>query len=380
MYRQMKKAFFLIKPVSGNCNLACHYCFYRDLLEHQIIHNFGFMDSSTVDILIERAFELDADILTFVFQGGEPTLAGLPYFEHFVKKTQTCTKSNLRHQHPQINFSIQTNAIALNTEWARFFKRESFLVGISIDGARIIHDTYRTHYDGSGTWAEVMHGIELLRKEGVLLNALCVVTDFAADNAELIYNRLRNLGFEWIQFIPWLPPLKEESVLSSELLTPGAYAHFLKAIFDLYYQDWLHGSVVHVQWFDNLVAIAAGMPPESCGMLGCCPVNFTVEANGSVFPCDFYVSDEWCLGNIHDLSFQSMKEGIIAHHFIERSSYIDPSCRICFAFFLCRGGCRRYREPFFDGKLKINRYCTAFKEFFQYAGEHIMNMAAFYRN
>jgi uncharacterized protein len=89
----MKKAFFLIKPVSGNCNLACHYCFYRDLLEHQIIHNFGFMDSSTVDILIERAFELDADILTFVFQGGEPTLAGLPYFEHFVKKLKLALRA-----------------------------------------------------------------------------------------------------------------------------------------------------------------------------------------------------------------------------------------------------------------------------------------------
>jgi uncharacterized protein len=285
----------------------------------------------------------------------------------------------LRHQHPQINFSIQTNAIALNTEWARFFKRESFLVGISIDGARIIHDTYRTHYDGSGTWAEVMHGIELLRKEGVLLNALCVVTDFAADNAELIYNRLRNLGFEWIQFIPWLPPLKEESVLSSELLTP------------------VHTHIFSKQFSTSTIKI--GCMAQSCmcnGLTTCCdcsrnaagklwnarllPCKFHSGSEWIGFPCDFYVSDEWCLGNIHDLSFQSMKEGIIAHHFIERSSYIDPSCRICFAFFLCRGGCRRYREPFFDGKLKINRYCTAFKEFFQYAGEHIMNMAAFYRN
>ncbi|SLM17383.1 Anaerobic sulfatase-maturating enzyme [uncultured spirochete] len=371
----MNTAFFLIKPVSSLCNLACRYCFYHDLAEHRLTRDYGLMDSRTSDLLIERAFDLGVGALTFIFQGGEPTLAGLEYFEHFVEKCRACAESDSHHR-PQINFSIQTNGVSLNAEWARFFKREGFLVGASVDGPRIIHDTYRTYRDGSGTWAQVMHGITVLREEGVPVNALCVVNNLTADNAGLVYHFLRRRGFDWIQFIPCLAPLAEEPAAPYEALNPEAYAHFLKEIFDLRYGEWLRGSGQSVRWFDNLVEMAAGLPPESCGMLGCCPMNFTVEADGSVYPCDFYAADEWCLGNIHELSFQVMQEGITAHDFVESSRLIDPVCKTCSAFFLCRGGCRRDREPFSDGKPRLNRYCPAFKEFFQYAGARIMRMAA----
>jgi uncharacterized protein len=370
----MNTAFFLIKPVSGRCNLACRYCFYHDLAEHRRTRDYGLMDFGTSDLLIERAFDLNADGLTFIFQGGEPTLAGLEYFEHFVEKSRACAESSPHHR-PQIHFSIQTNGLTLNTEWARFFKREGFLVGVSVDGPRMIHDRYRTHRDGSGTWAQVMHGIGLLRGEGIPVNALCVVNDLTADNAELVYRHLRLRGFDWIQFIPCLPPLTEGATALYEALSPEAYARFLKKVFDLRYEEWLRRAALYVRWFDNLVGMAAGIPPESCGMLGCCPVNFTVEADGSVYPCDFYVTDEWRLGNIHELSFQTMKEGVVARKFVESSHHIDPACRTCPAFFLCRGGCRREREPFPDGKPRLNRYCSSFREFFSYSGERIMKMA-----
>lgn len=375
----MNSVFFLIKPVSGHCNLACRYCFYRDLAEHRLSRDYGLMDSQTTDLLIERAFDLDANMLTFIFQGGEPTLAGLEYFEHFVEKSRACVKSK-PHHHPQINFSLQTNGLAITSEWVRFLKNEKFLVGVSIDGPRMIHDRYRTYRDGSGTWTQVMHSIELLHTEGIPLNALCVVNDLTADNAEFIYRYLRKRGFDWIQFIPCLAPLAEGPSVSYKALSPEAYVRFLKKVFDLWYEEWLWRTAPHVRWFDNLVKMAAGMPPESCGMLGCCPVNFTVEADGSVYPCDFYVTDEWYLGNIHALSFQAMKDGAVAHNFVESSRFIDPRCRTCSVFFLCRGGCRRNREPFSDGKPRLNRYCPAFREFFQYAGARIMKIASTFKH
>jgi uncharacterized protein len=161
----------------------------------------------------------------------------------------------------------------------------------------------------------------------------------AADNAQAVYRHLRSRGFDWLQFIPCLDPLGEEPGGRPWSLSPAAYARFLKTTFDLRYDEWRRGSPVNVRWFDNLVAMAMGGPPESCGMSGSCSVNFTVEADGSVYPCDFYVTDEWRLGNLRDSSFAAMRDSAAARRFVESSRCVDDQCRSCFAFPLCRGGC-----------------------------------------
>lgn len=366
---------FLIKPASGRCNLACRYCFYRDVAENRETADFGVMTAETADLLVDRAFELEADLLSFGFQGGEPTLAGLPFFERFVERAGRKAAEAARRRPVRVQYALQTNGTTLDAAWARFFKKAGFLIGLSVDGPRVLHDAFRVKRDDSPTYAAVMAGLAVLRAEDVPVNALCVVDAATADNPEPVYRHLRSRGFDWIQFIPCLDPLGEEPGGRSWSLSPEAYGRFLKAVFDLRYAEWRRGVPVSVRWIDNLVGMAMGRPPESCGMSGTCAVNFTVEADGSVYPCDFYVVDEWRLGSIRELSFRSMLGTEAARRFADVSRAVDPSCSACFAYPLCRGGCRRDREPFRGGAPALNRYCPSFKEFFRYAGDRIVEMA-----
>ncbi|MDL2228886.1 SPASM domain-containing protein [Treponema sp. OttesenSCG-928-L16] len=373
---------FLIKPASGRCNLACRYCFYRDVAEHRETGDYGIMKGGIVRQLISRALELKPGIISFGFQGGEPTLAGLSFFEDFVaaaREQARQAESEEAGYSIDLRFSLQTNGVGLTAEWARFLKRENFLIGISIDGPRLIHDSYRVRRDDSPTYAQVLEGARLLFAEDVPVNALCVVDALTADNAGTVYRHLRSRGFQWIQFIPCLDPLGEEPGQRSWSLSPSAYGRFLKEVFDLRYAEWRSGVPVNVRWIDNIVSMAMGLPPESCGMSGVCPISFTVEADGSVYPCDFYVTDEWRLGNVQENSIPEMASCPVARRFAESSRPQAEECFDCFAFPLCRGGCRRDREPFIEGKPGLNRYCSSFKDFFAYAGERIREMAEFER-
>jgi uncharacterized protein len=366
----MDAASFLIKPASGRCNLACRYCFYRDVAENREIADYGRMSGETTALLIDRAFELGSGEYSFGFQGGEPTMAGLPYFERFIALVN---EKNTRGA--EVHYALQTNGTTLDPVWAKFLKREKFLVGVSIDGPRALHDAFRVARDDSPSYAKAMEGVRLLRAEGVPVNALCVVDAATADNVELVYTHLRRAGFDWIQFIPCLDPLGEEPGGRSWSLTPAAFGNFLKKSFDLWFADGNRGTPASVRWFDNLVGMAMGYPPENCGMSGRCGSYFTVEADGSVYPCDFYVTDEWRLGDIRSLPLGEMAEGEIARRFVSISEHVDDACKSCFAYPLCRGGCRRDREPFKDGLPVLNRYCPSYKEFFAYAGDRIMAIA-----
>ena len=369
----------LIKPASGRCNIACRYCFYRDVADHRETDDFGIMDDAVAALLVERAFELDAAAIGFGFQGGEPTVAGLPFFRRFVamvrERAAALASAQPGKPVPRIEFSMQTNGVAITPEWAGFLKEEGFLLGVSLDGPRLLHDAYRVRRDGTGTHEAVLRGIGLLRDAGVPMNALCVVDEATADNAAAVYRFLRGRGFDWMQFIPCLDPLGEVPGGRPWSLTPAAYGRFLKEIFDLRYRDWKAGIPVNVRWVDNLVSMAMGYPPEICGMTGVCAVNWTVEADGSVYPCDFYVNEEWKLGDLRHDSFESMRQGAAARRFVETSRHMDPACATCRAYPLCRGGCRRDREPFADGAPTLNRYCDAYRDFFSHAGDRILEMA-----
>jgi len=366
----MDTSSFLIKPASGRCNLACRYCFYRDVTENRDVADFGIMTEATARALIEKAFSLDSPTYTFGFQGGEPTVAGLDFFENFVRLVGEANRKGV-----PVTYTLQTNGTLIDPEWARFLKRENFLVGVSIDGPRVIHDTFRVRWDGSPSYRQVMAGVQALRDEGVPINALCVVDALTADNVEVVYTHLLDRGFDWVQFIPCLDPLGEAPGGHSWSLSPAAYGVFLRKAFDLWYEVRDRGYPAHVRWFDNLVGMAMGYPPDSCSMAGRCEGYFTVEADGSVYPCDFYVLDPWRLGNVQTTDLAAMAQGETARRFTTSSEYIDPQCRTCFAYPLCRGGCRRDREPFVDGKPALNRYCQSYKEFFAYAGDRILEMA-----
>jgi uncharacterized protein len=367
---RLRQASFLIKPVSGRCNLTCGYCFYRDEANRRALPDRGRMSSATAGLLLDRAFEAEADSYSFAFQGGEPTLAGLDFFEGFARRA--------REEKPhgaELRFSIQTNGLLIDEAWVAFLRREDFLVGLSLDGSRRIHDSRRKAADGSGSWTRSMAAADRLREGGVPVNALCVVDALVADNAALVYSALRSRGFDWLQFIPCLDPLGELPGSRPWSLTPSFYAAFLCTLFDLWQDELAEGRTVHIRWFDDLVALAAGQAPSSCGMAGRCGSFFVVEADGSIYPCDFYALDEWRLGDLGSGTRHELARSETAGRFLRVSEAMDPACEGCFAHPLCQGGCRRDREPFIKGRLLLNRHCAAYQTFFRHAGDRIMELA-----
>ncbi len=360
----------LIKPASSECNLRCKYCFYHSISKSRSIESFGIMKEDTLELLVKKGLEYADGSCTFAFQGGEPTLTGLNFYRKFIEYQK---KYNTKKT--QVHNVIQTNGIVIIDEWAEFFAKNNFLVGISLDGFKDIHDMNRVDARNSGSFTRVMNAIGFFNKHKVEYNILTVVNSVTARHIGKVYNFFRKNGFNYLQFIPCLDPINEKPGGHGYSLTPEKYAYFLKTLFDLWYKDFVNGNRISIRYFDNLIGMLMGYPPESCGMTGFCKCYYVVESDGSTYPCDFYVMDQWRLGNIKEMSFQDMQNSDTAVQFLEVSKYIDPECSNCEWFQLCRGGCRRSREPFENGRPVLNYYCPSYKEFFSYAGERMIEIA-----
>jgi len=352
----------LIKPVSSTCNMACEYCFYSDVSSAREVQNYGLMELSTLKIIIKKAFLYAEQSANFGFQGGEPTLAGLDFF-----KTVVDLQKKYNTKRIKVNNSIQTNGLIIDDEWASFFHKNKFLVGVSLDGSQNIHDKYRLDQNKSGTFDRVMKSIKLLEKHKVDFNILTTVTLDVAENIDKIYYFFKKLGFRYLQFIPCLDELHQSKEKGRYSLTPKAYGEFLIKLFKLWYVDLNSKNMVDIRYFDNIVMMLCGYPPESCGMSGFCTCYYMIEADGSVYPCDFYVTDEWRLGNIKTDEFGDMLNCDKAKLFVDISKQVAQECRSCEHFRICRGGCRRNREPIGVENNNLNQLCEGFKMFFDYA-------------
>ena len=365
----------LIKPASSLCNLACSYCFYHSIAKSRETASYGIMNDETLELLVIKALNYAENICTFAFQGGEPTLAGMEYFEKLVVLVE---KYNVKKV--PVSFAIQTNGLEIDMKWAKFLASNKFLVGISLDGPKVIHDSCRVDLKEKGSFNRVMKSIELLNNYGVDYNILCVVTSYTARHINKVYSFFKKNNFKYLQFIPCLDPLDEIPGGNEYSLTPERYTYFLKCLFDEWYKDIKSGNIVSIRYFDNLIEMLAGYPAESCGMSGMCTSYFVIEADGGVYPCDFYVIDQWRLGSISSNAFEELKICKEAKEFVDVSKYVDPLCHECEFYMLCRGGCRRSREPFIDGKPVLNYYCPSFKEFFHYAGKRLQEIAHMFSN
>lgn len=351
---------FLIKPASGRCNMRCRYCFYEDEKKKRSTPDYGVMREETLEAVVRAAFGGASRSCSLMFQGGEPTLAGLPFFE---KAVQFAGQYNTKRI--PVHYGIQTNGYVLDGQWARFFAANRFLTGLSLDGTKALHDRYRIDAKGEGTYRRVMRSAQLLNASGAEFNILTVVTAQAAKNAGQIYGFFKRSGLTYQQYIPCLDPLESAHGAQEYSLTPELYARFLKNLFDVWYQDIRRGEQIYIRYFENLAAILQGQPPETCGMQGRCSNQLVVEADGSVYPCDFYVLDGYRLGNIHTDSLQDLLDA--GRPFVEKSLQATDACGQCRWHPLCRGGCRRDRPVLPDGTLGLNIYCGAYQGFFSYA-------------
>lgn len=347
----------LIKPASSACNMRCKYCFYEDEAVNRSVAFAGMMNEETTENLIKKAALFAEGSCNFMFQGGEPTLAGLEFYRSFLETEKKYKKDGLVFNH-----AIQTNGFALDEEWIKFFKENNFFVGLSLDGSGDLHDLNRLSKSGNGTFSRVLRAAQLMKKEKVEFNVLSVVTSKAARSIEKTYNFFKKQGFDCLQFIDCLDPLDGAGRFSPK---NEEYAAFLSKLFSLWFDDLKKGRMCSIRLFDNWFSILFGGAPEACNMCGRCTVQFVIEGDGSVYPCDFYALDEYKLGNINENSFEDIIESEKAKQFVEASLTIPDECRKCRWYPLCRNGCRREREALSDNSYGKTRRCEAFKRFFE---------------
>ena len=351
----------MLKPASGMCNLRCKYCFYTDETAHRAVPSYGMMKYDVLEAVLRKILEFAEDTCTIAFQGGEPTLAGIEFFEYEIELQKKLNIHNVK-----ILNTIQTNGYLLDDRWAEFFAKNHFLVGISLDGPKDIHDQNRLDTDGKGTYTRVMHAVQLLQKHKAEFNVLTVVTASTCKSIRKIYGFFERNKLCYQQYIPCLDPLDEERGGHPYSLTPEKYGQFLNNLFDCWYRDVMDGKKPYNRYFDNLLILMSGGYPEACGMNGVCGRQFVIEADGGVYPCDFYMLDEWKLGNFVTDSFEQIEKRREELRFIQKSMAVHPDCLSCKWKALCRGGCRRDRETV-SGEVGKNYFCNAYKQFFEYA-------------
>lgn len=350
----------LVKPVSSSCNLRCSYCFYADEAGRRAVPNCGLMPEAVGHTLIEKAVGAAEGSVTFLFQGGEPTLAGLEFYEDFVSYVRRTAPAGLT-----VQYALQTNGTLLDEAWCRFFREERVLVGLSLDGSRECHDRFRRDGAGKGTYDRVLRAARLLERAGVEHNVLTVVTGFLARHTQSVFAALCRNGFRFQQYIPCLDPLGEARGGQDHSLSPERYGAFLKTLFDLWYRELERGRYWSIRWFDNLIWMLNGREPEQCSMRGRCGPQYLVEADGGVYPCDFYGLDEFRLGNILHDSWAELDRARETSGFVDDSRHVPEACGRCQWYPLCRNGCRRDRIMEGD-RLGRNYYCEAYAGFFAY--------------
>jgi len=338
--------------------MNCAYCFYRDETQKREIGSYGVMSRETLKNVIRKTMLNAQGYASYLYQGGEPTLAGLDFFQAAVEYQKRYCRNGV-----QVYNALQTNGYAITEEWCDFFRREHFLAGLSVDGTRELHDRYRRDAQGGGSYDRVLHTAELFDRYGVEYNILTVVTGDVAGQIETVYEDYHRRGWKYQQYILCLDPLGETEN-SKYSITPGQYGEFLVRLFHVWYRDYRKGRQPYIREFSNYVRMLRGYPPENCAMFGTCSVQNVVEANGNVYPCDFYALDEYCLGNYNQDKYAQIQDSQAAKNFTARSRKLSDRCKACEFYGLCRGGCFRNRVPGPEGESYQNRFCASYKRFF----------------
>lgn len=354
----MRELTLLLKPASGLCNARCAYCFYQDVTQNRNQACYGMMTVETLEIILRKALRQAEKSCTIIYQGGEPALCGLPFYKKAVELQKQYYRSGV-----SIRNVFQTNGLAVDNEWAEFFARNHFLVGVSLDGTRKTHDTYRVDSNGQGTFHRVMDAIALLKKYRVDFNILTVVNRETGGNIRRIYEFYQKNGLLYQQYIPCLSPFGEEWNTESYSLSAEIYGGFLNQLFDLWFEDWKQGRQPYIRFFENLVGRLLGVPMESCDQNGVCGIQYAVEADGTVYPCDFYTLDSYRLGNLVKDEFSDLDNTRENLGFLQQSRDLAESCHRCEYLRFCGGGCRRTRAVSEQGELR-SIFCEAYRDFF----------------
>ncbi|MBB5173822.1 anaerobic sulfatase maturase [Texcoconibacillus texcoconensis] len=363
------------KTVSESCNLACDYCYYSDCAGNASAVDR--IDDQLLETFIEKYMAMTRGAAVFSWQGGEPLLAGRDFFEKVVHLQAKYAPKNT-----VISNAIQTNGTLIDDEWAKFFKKYNFLVGVSIDGPKDIHDKRRPTGSGAGSFDRTMAGVDALRRYGVPFNILTVIHEDNVGRAADLLEFYKQERFAHIQFLPCMD-FKSQSPgePGQYLVTPDEYGAFLCEAFDTWYNDGQ--PLVDIRFFDNILRAYLGMEMESCVQREACPKVLILEQNGDAFPCDFYISDEYKLGNVGVDSLEAILNHPRYDEFLKMKPDLPEACRSCEYLALCNGGCPRNRVGGTERSAMAvddrDYFCTSFKQLFKHADSRLTKLAALLR-
>ncbi len=358
------------KPVGARCNLKCKYCYY---LEKQGLYKDELhpqMSDEMLELFIKNYLQSQTMMdVNFTWHGGEPLMRTIDFY-----KKALALQEKYSNGHRILN-CIQTNGTLINDSWCEFFKKNNFLVGISIDGPQEFHDEYRRNQGGAATWFKVIQGIKLLNKHGVDWNAMAVVNDFNADYPLDFYRFFRDeLKCQYLQFTP-IVERDSKGEVTDFSVTPEQWGEFLCTIFD----EWVRKDVgeMFVQIFDATLANWVGETPGVCSLAKNCGHAGAMEWNGDVYSCDHFVFPEYKLGNIREKSLVEMMYSDRQMAFgREKSESLPTQCQVCDVRFACNGECPKNRFlTTSTGEKGLNFLCGGYKKFFHHVRPYMDYMA-----
>jgi len=370
----------MTKPRGAICNLDCEYCFF---LKKEALYpesNF-FMDDATLESFSRQYIESQrVPEVTFAWQGGEPTLMGIDFFNRAIHFQNKYRKPGM-----QIHNAIQTNGTLLDDDWGKFFKRHNFLVGLSLDGPRELHDTYRVDKGGKPTFDRVMKGLVVLQKHQVDFNILCCVIAVNAEHPVKVYRFLRDeAGTQFIQFIPIVERdnqtgHQEGTQVTDRTVSGKQYGKFLISVFD----EWVKRDVgqVFVQIFDVALGVWYGQPAGLCIFAETCGTALAMEHNGDLYACDHFVEPNFFLGNIEQENLLTLVGSEAQYKFgQDKRNSLPQYCRECEVRFMCNGGCPKNRIlTTSDGEPGLNYLCAGNKAFFEHIDPTMKEMVKLLR-
>lgn len=376
----------MTKPTGPLCNLNCTYCFYLEkenlypdkskwAMPHEVLESY-------VRQYIEAQDLLDVN---FAWQGGEPTILGVDYFKNIAALQRTHANGK------RIANSFQTNGVLLDDAWCEFLAQNKYLVGLSIDGPRELHDHYRVDKGGHPTFDRVMRGIGFLKKHGVEFNTLTCVQAHNSLHPLKVYRFLKEVGSGYMQFIPIIeriasdsegdalrfvsPSYEGEAKISKWPVRPLQHGKFLAEIFD----EWVRNDVgrVFVQAFDVVLEAWLGMDPSLCVHSAACGKGLALEHNGDLYSCDHFVYPENRVGNIMEQSLRDLVNSEQQRGFgLAKRDSLPRQCRECPVRFACNGGCPKHRfTKTKDGEAGLNYLCEGFTYFFTHIAPYMRFMA-----
>jgi uncharacterized protein len=386
----------LAKPTGAICNLDCAYCFFLDKEVFYPGSKFRMRDDVLEQYIRQLIESHQTEGVNIAWQGGEPSLMGLDFFRHAISLVEKYRRPGMSFLH-----TMQTNGTLLNDEWAAFFKEHGFLIGISIDGPRPLHDVYRVDKGGRPTFDKVLRGLRLLQKHGVEYNILTTVNRVNGDYPLEVYRFLRDeAGTDWMQFIPVVERInadgrtlyQEGGTVSERSVLPEQFGRFLSAIFD----EWVRRDVgtIFVQTFEAALSNWLGRANSGmCVFNETCGTGLAIEHNGDLYSCDHFVEPNYLLGNIQD---RHMIELVASHQQLkfgqDKRDTLPRYCLECDVRFACHGECPKNRfraaprspeggvgilTP--DGEPGLNYLCAGLKEFFHHVDFPMKLMAGLLR-